>query len=180
MPLVLSEVLLSDLPEVHRLSLTADQHSATAQLLFPNGPSEASIAHLVKQDEKDMRDLSSTSRRVIIRDVPGNGGGKGEAVSYALWDFFVGKGREGRGQDNDGRRGDGASHESWPPDANQEALGALVEMGKRKREGIMGDDNYACKSIWSHSYSMCIPADNLSHRRIFLAHLLAPRLAYLG
>ena len=120
MPLVLSEVLLSDLPEVHRLSLSADQHSATTELLFPNGPSEASITHLVKQDEKDVRDSSSTSRRVIIRDVPGDGQGKGEAVSYALWDFFVGKSKERRGQDVEGGDRDSASHESWPPDANQE------------------------------------------------------------
>ena len=172
MPLVLSEVLIPDLPEVHRLSLSADQHSATAELLFPNGPSETSITYLVKQDEKDMRDLSSTSRRVIIRDLPSDGRGKGEAVSYALWDFFIGKGREGKGQDNEGGGGDGACHESWPPDANQEALGALVEMGRRKREGIMGDNNYACKSIWSRSYSMCIPADNSVSSLITASSLL--------
>ena len=146
MPLILSEVLLSDLPEVHRLSLSADQQSATAELLFPNGPSEVSITHLVKQDEKDMRDLSSTSRHVIIRDLPEDGQGKGEVVSYALWNFFVGRREEGIGQKSEGGDGDGAYYESWPPDANQEALGALVEMGRRKRESIMAHENYACKS----------------------------------
>ncbi len=160
MPLVFSEVLLSDLPEVHRLSLSADQQSATSELLFPNGPSEASITHLVKQDEKDMRNLSSTSRHVIIRDLPGDVQGKGEVVSYALWNFFVGRGKETTEQSNNGGGGDGAYYESWPPDANQEALGALVEMGWRKREGIMAQENYACKSKWAHSCYACNSVDN--------------------
>ena len=128
-----------------------------------------------------MRDSSSTSRRVIIRDVPGNGRGKGEAVSYALWDFFIGKGREGKGQNDGGRGGEGACHESWPPDANQEALGALVEMGKRKREGIMANNNYACKSVWSLSYLMYIPEDSSVSSFIAVSSLvifIGPRLAY--
>ena len=181
MPLVLSEVLLSDLPEVHRLSLSADQQSATSELLFPNGPSEASITHLVKQDEKDMRDLSSTCRHVIIRDISGDVQGKGEAVSYALWNFFVGRGKESIGQKDEGGGRDGAYYESWPPDANQEALGALVEMGRRKRESIMGHENYACKSIWAHSSYVCNVGRQLSvlaHHRLFIIHLLGPRLAY--
>ena len=107
-----------------------------------------------------MRDLSSTSRRVIVRDVPGDVQGKGETVSYALWNFFVGRGEETTGQNNNGGGGDGAYDESWPPDAHQEALAALVEIGRRKRERIMGHGNYACKSIWAHSYYMYIFLDN--------------------
>ena len=104
-----------------------------------------------------MRDLSSTSRHVIIRDMPGGDvQGEGEVVSYALWNFFVGRRKESIGQNEGGGGGDGAYYESWPPDANQEALGALVEMGRRKRESIMGQENYACKSIWAHPYFMCI------------------------
>ena len=107
-----------------------------------------------------MRDLSSASRHVIIRDMPGNDvQGEGEVVSYALWNFFVGRSEEGIGQNEEGGGGDGAYYESWPPDANQEALGALVEMGRRKRESIMGEEDYACKSIRAHSYFMCISVD---------------------
>ena len=130
-----------------------------------------------------MRDLSSTSRHVIIRDMPEDDvQGEGEVVSYALWNFFVGRSEEGIGQNEEGGGGDGAYYESWPPDANQEVLGALVAMGKRKRERIMGQENYACKSIWAHSYCVCFrrPLSVLAHHRLFIARLLGPRLAYFG
>ena len=130
-----------------------------------------------------MRDLSNTSRHVIIRDMPEDDvHGKGEVVSYALWNFFVGRGKESLGHNDEGGGGDGAYYESWPPDANQEALRALVEMGRRKREGIMGHEDYACKSIWAHSYCVYFRRllSVLAHHRLFIARLLGPRLAYLG
>ena len=130
-----------------------------------------------------MRDLRSTSRHVIIRDVPGDDvQGKGEVVSYALWNFFVGRGEERVGQSEEGGGGDGAYYESWPPDANQEALGVLVEMGRRKRESIMGHENYACKSKWAHYYcvyfgrQLCI----LAHYRLSIARLVGSHLALFG
>ena len=147
-----------------------------------------------------MRDLRSRSRRVVVRDVDvdvdvsgggdgddDDGGGKreggGEVVSYALWEFFVGRGDESVGEKREeGGGGDGAS---WPPDANGEALGVLVEMGRRKREGIMGERDYACKSMWTLSYygHVCYGRQlrvssliNVSS----LLYLLISRLAYFG
>lgn len=52
--------------------------------------------------------------------------------------------------DKRGRVGDGAYYESWPPDANQHALGVLVQMGRKKREDVMGKTDYCCKYIWPH------------------------------
>lgn len=80
---------------------------------------------------------------VVRDDVAGKGEGEGEVVSYALWEFFVGRRKVKEGECG-GDRG-----ASWPPDANGEVLGALVEMGRRKREGIMGGRDYACKSMGS-------------------------------
>ena len=129
-----------------------------------------------------MRNLSSTSRHVIIRDIPvGDVQLEGEVVSYALWNFFVGRGKESIGQKNEGGGGDGAYYESWPPDANQEALGALVEMGRRKRESIMGEEDYACKSIGAHSCCVFMRRQLtvLAYHRLFVTHLPGPRLVYL-
>ena len=121
-----------------------------------------------------MRDLSSTSRHVIIRDLPEDDvQGEGEVVSYALWNFFVERGKESLGQNERGWGGNGTYNESWPPDSHQEALGALVAMGRRKRESIMGQENYACKSIWAHSYFTCISVDRSVSSLITVSSLLA-------
>ena len=149
MSFVVSSVLLPDLPAIHRLSLSVEADIATGSLLFPNGASETSVAHLVKQDEKDMRDPKSTCRHVVVRDVPEaeEREGPGPIVSYAMWNLFVGRGKEVDKEKGSEGEGCGAYYESWPPDAHHEALKALVEMGRKKREGIMGDKNYACKYV---------------------------------
>lgn len=157
MPLVLDPVLLSDLPKVHHLSLTADQHSPTAEVLFPNHASETTIAHLVKQDEKDMQDFKSTTRHVMVRDVPDGGAGEGEGqvVSYATWNFFVGRKKsEGGGEE----KSEDAYDEEWPSDVNRDAIKVLFANGKRKRKEIMGGRDYArryssfCSAISAVSY----------------------------
>lgn len=158
MPLIVSPVLLRDLPSVHRLSLSVEAVTTTGSLLFPNGASETSIAHQVEQDGKDMRDPNSTSRHVIVRDIPDgkvaygdDGKARGEIVSCAMWNFFGMPEEEGAAEEGVGgdRRRDegGAYYASWPPDAHHEALKALVEMGRKKREDIMGKKRYACKYI---------------------------------
>ena len=105
-----------------------------------------------------MRDPNSTSRHVIVRDIPDgedaygdDGKARGEIVSYAMWNFFVTPEEEGtavEGVGGDRRRdGGGVYYESWPPDAHHEALKALVETGRKKREDTMGNKRYACKYI---------------------------------
>ena len=147
MPLILTPVLLRDLPAVHTLSLSADQHSPTAAVLFPNHASATSVAHFTQQDEKDMQDPKSTSRHVIVRDAPNAGAaaeGKGEVVSYAMWNFFAGRGKD------EGKEGaDGAYYEEWPSDVNREAIAMLMGKAKKKREEIMGSGDYArrCGSL---------------------------------
>jgi len=155
MPLELSPVLLSDLPYVHHLSLSADQHSPTAQVLFPHHASATSISHLVLQDEKDMRDPKSTSRHVMVRDVPDGraaGEGEGEVVSYAMWNYFV-----GRGKNEDEGDGDGAYYDEWPSDVNRDAIKVLFEKGRRKREETMGNADYARKYSSRSSRLTLIP-----------------------
>lgn len=169
MPLVVSPVLLPDLPAIQRLSLSVEADTATGSLLFPNGASETSIAHLVKQDEKDIRDPKCTCRHIIMRDVPegtdtygDDGKARGEIVSYAMWNFFIAREKANtEGQDEEGRVRDGAYYESWPPDAHHQALEVLVEMGRKKREGTMGQRNYACKYI---SMRLSMSDSTVSHR----------------
>ena len=154
MPLTLSPVLLSDLPSVHHLSLTADAQYATSRVLFPNAASKTTIAHLVAQDEKSMQDPRSTARHVLVRDVPTKAiaeEAKGEVVSYAMWNFFVGR-TEGEGTE--------AYYDEWPEDVNQEAVKQLFERGKKKREEVMGERDY-CRRYHS-SHSAFLPV--VSHR----------------
>ncbi|KAL6713801.1 hypothetical protein ACLMJK_008293 [Lecanora helva] len=137
MPLVLSLVLLQDLPSVHKLWLSAP--SPTAKIIFPKGASPTSVAHLTKQDEKDMQNPKCTSRHVMIRDcVDDEAGreGKGEIVSYAMWNFLVGR-KEGDSG------GDGAYYDEWPGDARQDIIKDLVAKAKKKREDTMGKGDYA-------------------------------------
>ena len=63
-------------------------------------------------------------------------GQKGEVVSYAMWNYFVGRKEEDGG-------GDGAYYEEWPSDVNKEAIKVLFDKGKKKREETMGDGDYA-------------------------------------
>ena len=106
-----------------------------------------------------MRDPNSTSRHIVVRDLPDgkdaygdDGKARGEIVSYAMWNFFVTPEEEGAAEEGvggDSRRDEGgAYHASWPPDAHHDALKALVEMGRKKREDIMGKKKYACKYIF--------------------------------
>ncbi|KAL6717672.1 hypothetical protein ACLMJK_005587 [Lecanora helva] len=149
MPLTLLPILLPDLPRIHTLSLSADSDSPTARVLFPHHASPTSVAHLTQQDERDMQDPRSTSRYVMVCDVPADGaegvgvgevsgGRRGEVVSYAMWNFFVESGEDGEGRD-----GGGAYYDEWPSDVNKEAVETLMASGKRMREQVMGRGDYA-------------------------------------
>ena len=90
-----------------------------------------------------MQDPRSTSRHIMVRDLPHEKTvkddyheGKGEVVSYALWNYFVGR------KEEDGN-GDTAYYEEWPSDVNKDAIKVLFDKGRKKREETMGNGDYA-------------------------------------
>lgn len=141
--------------------------SAAVQVLFPNLASKTSVEHFVKQDERGMRDFESTKRYVCVKD--------GEkVVSFAMWKFFVGRGKDGDGKgeqrgevkteeqprkEDEGKgeeKGGGDNGDDWPSDVNQDAIKVLFAQGIEKREKIMrGRGDYTCKCIVLLQLEIC-------------------------
>lgn len=136
MSFTVSSVLASELEEVNRFHLSIDMNGPLERFVFPNGPSDITVATFTEQDRKSMHDPKSGSRPVVVKDSK-----TGEIVSYALWMFFT--------EDKKANEERGWLGGEWPSDVNKEPLDVLVAEGNEWREGLMKGKPYACMYAYS-------------------------------
>lgn len=132
----------SDLEAVARVQFAACASDPGFPVIFPKGPSLASITHFVQSYEHDMEN-DPTCHIMIVKEAL-----SGEIASFAIWHFYPPKSPEEIDQEML------VQEFALPADANQEVGNRLIHNGLRKRHEVVAsaigvDIPYICESLQS-------------------------------
>ena len=141
MPFEICPVQRSDVEATTKVLFSAYKDDPVSKVMNPGGVTPSIISWVVNNTLKSWG-KGPLSRRMQVRDTQ-----SGEILSFSQWYFFP------------ERRGDHwkkMPEMEWPDEYNQEVATTMQVTHITKRNEIMGEKAYICKStsvtIWSHPY----------------------------
>lgn len=125
-------VRLDDVRATTLLTFAGFADNVITKIFYPKGVTPDIINHFVEQDTKGWG-KDPRVRHMQVKDTR-----TGEIVSYSQWFIYPERSRAELSK---------AVKLQWPDGCNQETNNALLNTGRRKRNGIMGGNPHICTSF---------------------------------